>query len=175
MFVAKFIILPQIYNELYNLGSWTGWPREQRNRSKIYHDVVINCKLFPRYWPLCAGNSLVIGEFPLQRPVTRRFDVFFDLRRNGRSSKQSWGWWFETPSPYDVIVMIDCLSWRRVHYKNHRKCNCSTVTLEIRQANTKRQMKYNVLSYYEKSSLICKCGYQYYISKTWTNMQQASG
>ena len=46
----------------------------------------------------CAGNSPVIGEFPAQRPVTRSFDVFFDLRLNGRLSKQSWGWWFETPS-----------------------------------------------------------------------------
>ena len=38
------------------------------------------------------------GEFPAQRPVTRSFDVFFDLRPNKRLSKQSWGWWFETPS-----------------------------------------------------------------------------
>ena len=29
---------------------------------------------------LCAGNSPVPGEFPSQRPVTRNFDVFFDLR-----------------------------------------------------------------------------------------------
>ena len=28
---------------------------------------------------LCAGNSPVTGEFPAQRPVTRSFDVFFDL------------------------------------------------------------------------------------------------
>ena len=28
---------------------------------------------------LCAGNSPVTGEFPSQRPVTRSFDVFFDL------------------------------------------------------------------------------------------------
>ena len=33
-----------------------------------------------------------------QRPVTRNFDVFFDLRLNKRLSKQSWGWWLETPS-----------------------------------------------------------------------------
>ena len=38
------------------------------------------------------------GEFPAQRPVTRNFDVFFDLRLNKRLSKQSWGWWFETLS-----------------------------------------------------------------------------
>ena len=47
---------------------------------------------------LCAGNSPVSGEFPTQRPVTRSFDVFFDLCLNKRLSKQSWCWWFETLS-----------------------------------------------------------------------------
>ena len=47
---------------------------------------------------ICAGNSRVPGEFPAQRPVTRSFDVFFDLRLNKLLSKQSWGWWFETLS-----------------------------------------------------------------------------
>ena len=47
---------------------------------------------------ICAGNSPVPGEFPTQRPVTRSFDVYFDLRPNKRLSKQSWGWWFVTQS-----------------------------------------------------------------------------
>ena len=47
---------------------------------------------------LCAGNSLVTGEFPPQRLVARSVDVFCDLRMNKQMSKQSWGWWFETPS-----------------------------------------------------------------------------
>ena len=47
---------------------------------------------------LCAGNAPVSGEFPAQRPVTRSFDVFFDLRLNKQLSKRSWGWWFETLS-----------------------------------------------------------------------------
>ena len=47
---------------------------------------------------LCAGNSPVTDEFPSKRPVKRSFDVFFDLHLNQRLSKQSWGWWFETPS-----------------------------------------------------------------------------
>ena len=51
----------------------------------------------------CARNSPVTGEFPAQRPVTRSFDVFFDLRLKKRLSKQSWGWWFEKPS---------CSLWR---------------------------------------------------------------
>ena len=47
---------------------------------------------------LCAGNSPVSGEFPTQRPVTRSFDVFFDLCLIKRLSKRSRGWWFETLS-----------------------------------------------------------------------------
>ena len=47
---------------------------------------------------ISARNSPVTGEFPAQRPVTRSFDVFLDLRLNKRLSKQSWGWWFETLS-----------------------------------------------------------------------------
>ena len=44
---------------------------------------------------LC-GEFTGPGEFPKQRPVTRSFGTFFDLRLNKRLSKQSWGWWFET-------------------------------------------------------------------------------
>ena len=47
---------------------------------------------------LCAGNSPVPGEFPVQRPVTRSFDVFFYLCLNEWLSIQSSSWWFETPS-----------------------------------------------------------------------------
>ena len=47
---------------------------------------------------ICAGKSPVTGDFPAQRPVTPRFDVFFDLRLNKRLSKQSWDWSFETQS-----------------------------------------------------------------------------
>ena len=36
---------------------------------------------------ICVGNSPILGEFPTQRPVTRSFDVFFDLRLNKRLSK----------------------------------------------------------------------------------------
>ena len=36
---------------------------------------------------LCAGNSPVTGEFLTQRPVTRGFDVLFDLRMNQQLSK----------------------------------------------------------------------------------------
>ena len=38
---------------------------------------------------ICAGNAPVSGKFSAQRPATRGFDVFFDLRLNKRLSKQS--------------------------------------------------------------------------------------
>ena len=48
---------------------------------------------------ICAGNSPVTGEFPVQRPVKRSFDVFFfAMHLNKRLNKQSWGCWFKTPS-----------------------------------------------------------------------------
>ena len=71
---------------------------------------------------ICAGNSPVPGEFPAQRPVTRGFDGFFDLSPDKRLSKQSWGWWFETPShslwrhrngPRPVQIGLD---WQRVAF-----------------------------------------------------------
>ena len=37
-------------------------------------------EVFSALLALCAGNSLVAGEFPAKRLVTRSFDVFFDLR-----------------------------------------------------------------------------------------------
>ena len=58
---------------------------------------------FPALLAICV-NSLVPGEFPTQRPMTRSFDVFFDLCLNKRLSKQSWGWWFET---------LSCPLWRQ--------------------------------------------------------------
>ena len=52
-----------------------------------------------------------------QRPVTRSFDVFFDLRLNKRLSRQSRRWWFETPSRS---------LWRHCNvYEKYRPCSVS--------------------------------------------------
>ena len=48
---------------------------------------------------LCVGNSPVTGEFPHTKASDAELWCFFDLRL----SKQSWDWWFETPS---------CSLWR---------------------------------------------------------------
>ena len=51
-----------------------------------------------RHHQMETFSAFLAGEFSAQRPVTRSFDVFSDLRLNKRLSKQSWGWWFETLS-----------------------------------------------------------------------------
>ena len=62
---------------------------------------------------LCAGYSPVTGEFPAQKPVTRSFHVFFDLRLNKRLSKQWRRRWFET---------LSHLLWRQNNaYRMHLK------------------------------------------------------
>ena len=56
---------------------------------------------------ICAGNSPVTGEFPAQRPVTRSFDVFFDLRLNkGWINNVEAGDLRRHRAHYDVIVML---------------------------------------------------------------------
>ena len=77
-------------------SSWFSWWRHQM-------------EIFSALLAICAGNSPVPGEFPIQRPVTRSFDVYFDLRPNKRLSKQWWGWWFETQS---------CPLWRHRNGKS---------------------------------------------------------
>ena len=59
----------------------------------LTHDDVIKWKHFPRYWPLVRGIHW--SSVPLQRPVMRGFDVFFNLRLNKRLGKQSRRRWFE--------------------------------------------------------------------------------
>ena len=53
-----------------------------------------NGNIFRVTGPLCGEFT---GEFPSQRPVTRSFDVFFDLCRNKRLRHHR--------PHYDIIVM----------------------------------------------------------------------
>ena len=58
-----------LYEDSFKLLLVIQGPRYSR-----LHDDVIKWKYFPRYWPF------VRGIHRSQRPVTRNFDVFFDLR-----------------------------------------------------------------------------------------------
>ena len=82
---------------------------------------------------ICAGNSPVPGEFPAQRPVTRSFDIFFDLRLNKRLSKQWWCWWFETTSSplwrhCNVFVGFSLRCWKAGDLKRHDAYATSVMT-----------------------------------------------
>ena len=77
-----------------------------------------NGNIFRVTGPLC-GEFTGPGEFPTQRPVTRSFDVYFDLRLNKRLSKQPWGWWFETLSwslwrHRNVFALYLTIPWKKM-------------------------------------------------------------
>ena len=81
---------------------------------------------------ICAGNSPVTGEFPAQRPLTQSFDVYFDLRLNKQLSKQSWGWWFVTPSRslwrHCNVIRVAHLSHNRLYTRLCDCCVCHYLT-----------------------------------------------
>ena len=104
---------------------WYRWPCLSllwlRFEAKRYSDVCGSCNDDVIKWKNFRVTGPLCGEFtgrrwiPRQRPVTRSFDVFFDLRLNKQLGKQSWGWWFETPSgplwrhrngPQDVMSYV---------------------------------------------------------------------
>ena len=69
---------------------------QQRTEYYFIHDDVIKWKHFPRYWPFLRG---ITGHrwIPRTKASDAKLYVFSDLRLHKRFSKQSWGWWFETP------------------------------------------------------------------------------
>ena len=74
---------------------------------------------------LCTGNSQVTGEFPSQRPVTRSFDVFFDLRPNKQLSKQSRRRWFETPLR---LLWRHCNAGRKLLWSSQSHFHVNTIS-----------------------------------------------
>ena len=75
--------------------------------------------------------SPVTGEFPSQMPVTRRIDVFFDLRLNKRLRIQSRGWWVET---------LSRPLWRHCNEKTtvgsrYNTIHCSTIGIQHYSSN----------------------------------------
>ena len=69
---------------------WAWWPLDRMMTS-------LNGNIFRVTGPLWRQPPTT-GEFPSQRPVTRSFDVFFDVDLNRRLTKQTRRRWFETPS-----------------------------------------------------------------------------
>ena len=61
-------------------------PGIEQDYGSLGHTWWRKMETFSALLVFCAGNSPVTGEFPAQRPVSRSFDVFFDLRPNKRLS-----------------------------------------------------------------------------------------
>ena len=77
--------------------TWTNVDQDSWHNHMASMMTSSNGNIFRITGHLC-GEFTGPGEFPTQRPVTRSFGVFFDLRPNRRLSKHRWGWWFEMPS-----------------------------------------------------------------------------
>ena len=76
-------------------------PGDRHSQQQPWHYYDGCAMMTSSNWNIFRVTGPLCGEFTghrAQRPVTRSFDVFFDLRLNTRLSKQPWGWWFETPS-----------------------------------------------------------------------------
>ena len=71
----------------------------------------------------------VNGSFPSQRPVTRSFHIFFDLRLNRRFSKESRRRWFETPSRSLCHHRngVKCITWYKYIYQYHQRYGSSEI------------------------------------------------
>ena len=93
------------------------WASETLRNMAPHHDDVTKWKHFPRYW------AFVWAIHRSQRPVTRSFDVFFDLRPVKQLSKQSWGWWFWTsPRPlwrYYNAGMVNDMDMDEIHQRDY--------------------------------------------------------
>ena len=80
------------------MTSWPGNARCITTRRWIPFTMMTssNGNIFRVTCPLW-GKATGHGGFPSQRPVTRSFDNFIDLRLYKQLNKHSRHWWFETP------------------------------------------------------------------------------
>ena len=125
---------------------WVGDLYQDNNVSGNSHTMTSSNGNVYRVTGHLCGKFTVPRWIP-RRPVTRSFDVFFDLRLNKRLSKQSWGWWFKTLSrplwlhcndgnssyDFDILQWSD---WRMTFCMD----GCSiTVTLHGRHSDSNHQ------------------------------------
>ena len=97
---------------------------------------------FPVLLDHCAGNSSVSGEFLPQRPVTRSFDVSFDLCLNKRFSKQSRRWDLRpNHTHFDDTVMQSCEVYWRFSYCWFQTSHSKWPTTWTRYRKTSRRFR----------------------------------
>ena len=119
--ICWFSITPASHWSLFVLVFWTMMtlPTPVGLRDEIFRREGIRGAITARWrhqmetfsvlLAICAGNSPVTAEFPAQRPVTRIFDVSFDLCPNKRlNNNGEAGDLRRHRTHYDVIVMCMC-------------------------------------------------------------------
>ena len=127
----------------------------------FHHDDVIKWNIFALL-AFCVGNSPVTGEFPSQRPVTRSFDVFFDLCLNQQMSKLygDAGNLRRHRAHYDITVM----------WSLHSHCmNTALIQCQCRWKDPHWGTWVNVVSkinHTDKTQPVCRIGGMYCVSKT---------
>ena len=82
--MESFIILPQSAVSLSLPTNMIHWKYSKiaagyQTQMTLNHWWRHQMETFSALLALCSGSSPVSGDFPVQRPVTRSFDVFFDL------------------------------------------------------------------------------------------------
>ena len=115
--------------------------------------------------PLCGEAT---SEFSSRRPVTRSFGVSFDLRLNKHSSKQSRGWWFETPS---CSLWRDCNGWVYCRVKMIIKIKVQSLLYAWRSLLFIFFIVENSVNFYQNYFSCTKKPWRYH-AMTWTNVLQ---
>ena len=98
----------------HNFSQWH-WNNPENYRSWWCHQM----ETFYTLLALCVGEFTSHRWIPLTKAIDPELDVFFDLRLSKWLSKQSWGWWFETPS---------CSWWRHCNVKLTVSCPQHSIT-----------------------------------------------
>ena len=104
------------------MNQWSWWRHQMETFSAVL--------------AICAGNSPVSSEFPAQRPVTRSFEVFFDLR------------------------LIKRLGWVNTHGAGHlwRHCNVKhsieALEIKIQEILIKTENILSKKTYFEMSHVV---------------------
>ena len=126
----------------------------------IAHDDVIKWKHFARYRPFVRGIHWSPVDSPHKGQWSGALKVSLICTVNKRLSKQSWGWWFETPSRWlwhhcnetiagalgEVVGIPDIPNYihRNLFYSPATKIMCLSIYLSVRKIVEKGMKGYSL-------------------------------